>query len=207
MSETSIVFKNIHQDVVLKNVANNDIIDEVTPVPIDADEGISVETNSLVPLFNTPAYEVHVIATGVPSLLLFSVRLDLPSGFGRRRTDVIRFIKGAVTITDTFNKGFLSDKQALLIQKRNERRRGALFRYQRNVYVGILGSLGIEEVPDIAGFDLATSRELVCNREQFGNDIPIESQDELIIMGKKHLVDKVSERAWSVSFQLKQVED
>lgn len=208
MSAIDVVFKELHPEVIVRNTANNDIVDPSTPIPIeDGDNGITIETTSIVAFYDTPAFEVHVIASGLPSIRLFDVRLDVPSGCGSRRTDTIKFTNGAVRIAHTFNKGFYVDYQALNNQKAQEKRRGALFRWKDKVYAGVIGSRSGAEIPDIGGFDVSMQRMLVCNREQFGNVTPIESQDELVFGDKRFIVGQIEERPASVTFYLQQSED
>ena len=203
MSVIRAAFKNIHRDVVLRNRINNDIIDEGSPVG----ESSIIETSSTIPQYDTVAYEIHSVFLGRDSVKLFSVRLDLPSGFGRRRTDLIVADDTSVAIKTTYDRGLWSDTLALRMQMRSEKRRGSLFKFGDKHYIGIIGTLGIMEDPDIAGFDIQGAREIICNRAQFGNEVPVESQDEIEIRGKMYLVGKVTERAYSVSFQVNQVED
>lgn len=204
MSAISFVIKNIHPDATITDRESGDVLGENALLK----SGSVLTADSLIPQYNTPAYEVHAIRPLHESLRLFSVRLDLPSGCSRKRTDrIVVNEQGNITIAETFDKGLFADTMALGIQKRSEGRRGAKFHFDGAVYVGVLGSIGQDEDLGIGGLDLLTNRELICNREQFGNETPIETQDVIGIGQYEYRVDDVSVRTASVSFMLKRVGD
>ena len=169
-------------------------------------QGDIIECLSNVPLYDTVAYEVATAREGEHEYTkAISIKLDLPSGHGRSRTDKFMLTETDISIQYTTRHKLFSEKFELRAAISNEDRRGIFFEIGNNHYMGVLSPDGGGETLEEGGMSLSSDRQMVCSRQQFGNVTPIKLNDILKLAGKEFRVDKATENPATVVFDLMEV--
>lgn len=193
--------ENIHDGVLLTDYRTGEVLEESSPVL----DGHIITCESDRPFYDTSAYEVAGAFGTQQFDLALTIRLDLPSGFGRRRTDLFNVSDEAVSIGASFRRGVISEKHRLRFRQMQEMKVGVHFRFDGKIYRGVLGTDAVDDNLELGGTSLDESRMLVCSREQFGNESPIGNNDVFELAGTKYRVDELELTPTAVEFSLVEV--
>lgn len=197
--------ENIRQGILLRPAYNfSATLSNDSPIW----QGDVIECLSNAPLYDTVAYEVAVMREGEHEYTkVLSINLDLPSGHGRRRTDKFLLSEADIVIEYTTRQGLVSEKFELRAAQHNENRRGIWFELEGKQYMGVLSPTGAGETLEEGGMSLSADRQMVCSREQFGNETPINANDIINLAGKDYRVDRIAENPATIVVDVVEVRD
>lgn len=196
--------EDIRKGILLRNTSTNEVLENDSPVW----DGMRISCFSDEPLYDTIAYRIATAPEGTfdytPAL---SIRLDLPRGFGRRRSDCFGITDASIIIKYTDNRGLVSEQKHLRHLQRREQKNGTHFTFEGKVYFGFLGTDKSEETLELGGTELDSDRVLICSREQFGNVNPIEKNKTFEVANADYRVDSVDITATAIVYGLQEVHE
>lgn len=193
--------EDIRKGILLRDTGTNEVLENDSPVW----DGMRIQCFADEPLYNTIAYRIATAPTGTfnftPAL---AIRLDLPSGHGRRRADSFAIEGTSISIKYTDYRGLVSEQKTLRNLQRREQRNGTHFTFEGKVYFGFLGTNESEETLEVGGVELNSDRMLICSREQFGNENPIKRNKGLKIAQTDFRVDRIEITPTAIVYTLQE---
>lgn len=194
--------EDIRKGVLLRDTSTNEVLENDSPVW----DGMHISCFADEPLYNSIAYRIATAPAGTfDYTAALSIRLDVPSGYGRRRSDAFGIDGSSISIKYTNNRGLVSEQKHLRHLQRREQTHGTHFLFEDKVYFGFLGTDESEETLEMGGVELSSDRTLICSREQFGNESPIKKNAMLKVAQTDFRVDMIEIAPTAIVYTLQEL--
>lgn len=195
--------EDIRKGILLRDTRTNEVLENDSPVW----DGSRISCLADQSLYDTIAYRIATAPVGTFDYThALSIRLDVPSGFGRRRADTFIIEDRSIRIQYTDWRGLVFEQKLLRSLQRREQRKGTHFKLGDKVVFGYLGTHDSGETLEIGGTSLQSERMLVCSREQFGNDNPFEANKTIKVGQKEFRIDETDVTSVAIVISLQQTQ-